>query len=100
MGRENTGWQIDLGNGAECGQRAPSMVEWRGLLKEAIQLLQKRGDGNLHYIDGLEVFGEDMAYNLPDELHPSGDGYELLGLRIASRTFGRNGCLAAGRVSS
>jgi lysophospholipase L1-like esterase len=38
------------------------------------------GDDNLHYADGQDLFGADLVDEyLPDALHPSGDGYEVMG---------------------
>ena len=43
------------------------------------------GDSNLHYLDGLELFEEENAADLPDDLHPSGDGYVRMGERFTRR---------------
>jgi len=96
--REAKSWQTDVGRGIDRGATVPSLLEWRALLSSAVQLLQQRGDKNLHYVDGLKVMGEDMAASFPDDLHPNGDGYERMGLRIAELAFGPNGLLLPGRV--
>jgi hypothetical protein len=63
----------------------------RGEAEEAVARLQAQGDKNLHYVNGLEVFGSDLAHLLPDELHPSAEGYKLMGQnfleRVAQRYF-------------
>lgn len=41
----------------------------------------RRSDTNLFYLNGLELFSEADASDLPDELHPNPEGY----LRMASR---------------
>ena len=58
-------------------------------LSAAIDDLRAAGDANLYYIDGLDLFGADMAAMLPDNLHPSGAGYKSLGERFATRVVPR-----------
>jgi hypothetical protein len=99
-----------------------------------------RGDTNIFYRDGLDLFGPVRAGNaglapfpfcktiscqdrdkqkeipkpfkksaiifrqgdtdnLPDGLHPDGDGYETLGARFAKYEFGAEGRLLAGRYA-
>ena len=66
-----------------------TVVKMRDELEEACGTLRARGDGNIHYVSGPDVFGEeDLAY-LPDGLHPSADGYELLGRRFVDRVAGK-----------
>ena len=37
-------------------------------------------DKKIYYFDGLELFGNELVDEyLPDNLHPSGDGYEIMG---------------------
>ena len=37
-------------------------------------------DEKIYYFDGLELFGNELVDEyLPDNLHPSGDGYEIMG---------------------
>ena len=45
----------------------------------AVEALRTRGDRNVHYIDGLGVFGPTHAHLLPDDLHPNAEGYKVLG---------------------
>ena len=52
------------------------------------------GDRNLHHLSGLELFGPDDVGDLPDGLHPNGDGYVRIGERFAGLAF------AAGRPLS
>lgn len=65
---------------------------------EAVVLMQARGDANLHYVDGLELFGPDMAHMLPDDLHPDAEGYPAMGRnfveKVAATVFGRAPVLA------
>jgi lysophospholipase L1-like esterase len=39
------------------------------------------GDRNLHYLSGLKLFNESDLDLLPDGLHPSAEGYQLMGVR-------------------
>jgi lysophospholipase L1-like esterase len=74
----------------------------RDILQQVVALFQARGDANLHYISGLELFTKaDMDAGLaPDQLHPNGSGYELMGARFAPLAFGPRGKLLPGRVQS
>lgn len=49
-------------------------------------------DRNLHYLDGLSLFGEADLPDLPDGLHPSADGYVHIGERFARTVFSSAGC--------
>ncbi|MDT8390186.1 MAG: SGNH/GDSL hydrolase family protein [Lentisphaeria bacterium] len=55
----------------------------RGHVSDAVDLLKRAGDTNLYYFDGLDIFGENNVDFLPDDLHPNGDGYEILGRNFA-----------------
>jgi len=62
----------------------------RGEVAEAVAALQAHGDRNVHYVNGLEVFGEELSHLLPDELHPNAEGYQIMGHRfldIAARRY-------------
>ena len=45
------------------------------------------GDDKLELFNGLDVFGEGEVVYLPDDLHPNGDGYEVLGNNIADQVL-------------
>jgi hypothetical protein len=51
----------------------------RNEVAEAVEQLRGRGDRNVHYVDGLRVFGSDLGHLLPDDLHPNAEGYEVMG---------------------
>lgn len=51
----------------------------------AVEALRAGGDGHLHYLDGLELFGPDLAHLLPDGLHPDAEGYRMLGSNFLRR---------------
>jgi lysophospholipase L1-like esterase len=57
-----------------------TLVSIRALLEE---IVQRREDANLFYLNGLELFGETDFYLAPDGLHPNAEGYRLIGERFA-----------------
>jgi hypothetical protein len=46
---------------------------------QAVADLRAFGDQHVYYVDGLDVFGADLAHLLPDELHPNAEGYRQMG---------------------
>ena len=48
-------------------------------VQAAAEALQSHGDQNVHYVDGLSVFGADYEHLLPDALHPDAEGYRVMG---------------------
>ena len=60
----------------------------RATIEQVVAVRQQLGDDNLHYLNGLELFGTADAGGLPDDLHPSSDGYQLIGERFAELAFG------------
>ena len=50
-------------------------------------LVELRADPNLGYLNGLELFSEADADDLPDDLHPNPAGYIRMGNRFADRVF-------------
>jgi lysophospholipase L1-like esterase len=65
-------------------EEAPNAVGFhlKGMREEvqaAAEALQSQGDRNIHYIDGLRVFGADYEHLLPDALHPDAEGYRVMG---------------------
>lgn len=73
---------------AEVAKRALTLRRIRAILEEVVQI---RSDSNLHYLDGLTLFGEADVADLPDLLHPNGDGYVRIGERFAKAAFGPKG---------
>ncbi|SDS89736.1 GDSL-type esterase/lipase family protein [Actinopolymorpha singaporensis] len=59
-------------------------------------------DPNLHYLDGLKLYGEkDFAeLPLPDELHPDAATHRLIGERFAEIAFGEGGPLSVDSLRS
>ena len=68
-----------------------TLQEMREEVREGVEALRAAGDSHVHYVDGLEVFGADLGHLLPDELHPSAEGYKVMGQnfleRVAKRYF-------------
>ncbi len=52
---------------------------YRQKIAEIVEIFRRRGDENIYYIDGLKIFGPELVEYLPDELHPNGDGIEIMG---------------------
>ena len=55
-----------------------SLQIMRNEIQEAVSKIQSYGDTNIHYIDGLSIFGEQYAHMLPDGLHPNAEGYKVM----------------------
>jgi len=56
-----------------------TLVKMREDVKKVYNIFKKLGDNNIYYVDGLKLFNEKNKKNLPDDLHPDGDGYLILG---------------------
>lgn len=79
----------ELGYGALSLKRIREMLEWIVAVRRA------EGDTNLHYLNGLELFGPDDVHDLPDGLHPNAAGLVRMGERFAALAFGADGPLRA-----
>jgi hypothetical protein len=55
-----------------------TLERMRERLAEACQILRSRGDGNLHYVDGMSLMGADDVHLYEDGIHPSAEGYRFL----------------------
>ena len=60
----------------------------REIMASIVAARRAAGDTNLHYLDGLTLFGPADAASLPDGLHPSPAGYRTMGERFAAYAFG------------
>jgi lysophospholipase L1-like esterase len=60
-----------------------SLNDMRRALAEIAELHRARGDTAIDYLDGRELFAEADVALLPDGLHPSPEGYALMGERFA-----------------
>lgn len=58
------------------------LAKMRSLLEAVAATWRDRGDVNLHYLSGLELFGEADLADLPDQLHPNAAGYVRMGERF------------------
>ena len=76
-----------------------TLVRIRELIAEVIQVRRDAGDANLHYVDGLGLFGPGDAHDLPDDLHPSPEGYLRMGERFARLVFAGEGLDLASRLN-
>ncbi len=72
---------VELATGALTLKRTRIILE---------EIVKKRNDNNLHFMDGLELFSIADRNHLPDDLHPDSMGYRIMGERFArlqSRLF-------------
>lgn len=79
------------------GDTASGKLTLRVIRDALEQVVSSRSDDpNLHYIDGLRLYGENdaIALPLPDGLHPGTEGHELIGRRFAEIAFGEGGPFA------
>lgn len=63
----------------EFAAGALTLQRTRELLQEVVM---KRSDKNIHFMDGLMLFGAADQANLPDKLHPNSAGYRLMADRF------------------
>ncbi len=68
----------------------------RTLIAKLVEQRRALGDTNLHYLDGLALFGEADVGDLPDALHPNTAGYARMGERFAALAFGPGGPFGSG----
>jgi hypothetical protein len=66
-----------------------TLTSMRDEIATVVSDLRAHGDEQLHYFDGLEIFGEDLAHLLPDQLHPNAEGNQIIGDRFAERVAPR-----------
>ncbi|WP_309396775.1 SGNH/GDSL hydrolase family protein [Cerasicoccus maritimus] len=62
-----------------------TLENYREELRGAYKALKSLCDAKLFLFEGTELFGEDEKQLLPDNLHPNGEGYELMGKRAAEK---------------
>jgi hypothetical protein len=76
-------------------EAAAGKLTLRTIRAELARIVEERrvSDPNLHYLDGLELYGEADAaeHPLPDALHPDGPTHRLIAERFTARTSESNG---------
>ena len=76
---------------AELSVGALTLQRMRAIEAEVVDARRAAGDTNLHYVDGLALFGAADATDLYDGLHPTADGYLRIGERFHSLVFTGSG---------
>lgn len=89
------GFRVVDGGPPELRATALTLQRIRTIVAEVVAGRRERGDTRLHHLDGLELFGADDVGDLPDGLHPNGDGYVRIGERFAAHAFAPGGPFAA-----
>lgn len=64
-----------------------TLSQMRLEVEEAYKAMTALGDANLHYVDGMTIFNEQYAEHLPDELHPNGPGYAIMGQNYGDKVM-------------
>ena len=67
----------------------------REIVSDIVAMRRDAGDTNIHYLDGLALFGEADLGDLPDGLHPNGPGYQRMGERFHAAAFAKGASFAA-----
>lgn len=55
----------------------------------AVEALRDDGDEHVHYVDGLDMLGPELAHLLPDEVHPNPEGYKAMARNFLDTVVGR-----------
>jgi hypothetical protein len=58
-----------------------TLIKIREEIREAVEIMKAYGDESIFYIHGLDIFSSECADYLSDGVHPSAEGYTLLGER-------------------
>lgn len=74
---------VTVGGHEELRVGCLTLTHIRKLMAGVIARRREAGDSHLHYLDGLSLFGEADAVDLPDDLHPNSAGYIRMGERFA-----------------
>ena len=72
---------------AESSPDTLTMRRVRELVPEIVAARMAAGDAQLHFVDGLALFGADDVSDLPDGLHPNRAGYARIGERFHDLAF-------------
>ncbi|MBP7659901.1 MAG: lipase, partial [Burkholderiaceae bacterium] len=68
-----------------------TLTRVREILADVVDVRRRGGDRQLHYLDGLRLFGAADAADLPDDLHPNPAGYVRMGERFVREVFSSDG---------
>jgi hypothetical protein len=90
----SSGTARSLASPVALEQGALTLTMIRGIIESVVKARRDAGDSNLHYLDGRELFNEGDIADLPDGLHPNGDGYIRMGERFAALAFTPGGAFA------
>ena len=52
-------------------------------VRKSVETLRSKGDENVFYINGLDIFDESLSHLLPDDLHPNTEGYSIMAKKIS-----------------
>jgi hypothetical protein len=66
-----------------------TMRMMRAELAAAAETLRARGDKNFYFVDGLTILGPEHAALLPDNCHPSPEGYAVWGENFTNKVARR-----------
>ncbi|SMQ75354.1 SGNH/GDSL hydrolase family protein [Agreia sp. VKM Ac-1783] len=80
------------GDPADVAKGALTLAQSRLQIEHVVRIRQNVGE-NIHYLDGLELYGpgDTERFTLPDGLHPDAVLYAEMGKRWAERVFGPRG---------
>lgn len=83
------------GDSAEVAAGKLTLISIRSEL-ERIVAERREADANLHYLNGLDLFGapDELDHPLPDGLHPDTASHLLIADRFTNRVFGVGGPFA------
>ncbi|WP_040836958.1 GDSL-type esterase/lipase family protein [Nocardia brevicatena] len=85
----------------EPGERAAGKLTLTVIREELSRIVEQRAaeDPNLHYLDGMQLYGpKDFAeLPLPDGLHPDAATHRLIGERFTKLVFGGSGPFSTDR---
>jgi lysophospholipase L1-like esterase len=66
-------------------RRGTRLQDLREAEREVVLLKQQEGDGNLHFMSGLDVIGEGDTHLLADGIHPTDEGLAQMATSIGAR---------------
>ena len=64
-----------------------TLRDYRLELEAVFETFIQRGDKYLTYTHGYELLGPEEADLLPDDLHPSPEGYKFMGIRASEKVL-------------